>query len=105
MTNTELVGNLTRQALNIYRTDEEVFLEDLRESAERYDVLRIGRFLPGGDGCYAAAYVLRRWAPGEWVTHIMIRVDDTPGEIEWTFQSGHYKRDFDEAVVDLEQRY
>lgn len=97
MTSTEKVLNVphswepvfTPEQKRIYRSDVAGFLADLGAVAERYGVVQIGRVLPGDEATYTAVYVARDLGT-EYVTHLMYRIDDRPGGLEWAFSSGHY---------------
>jgi hypothetical protein len=103
MTNTVSVSFLPADQKVAYRTDEVGFLSDLAEVASTYNVLRIGRFIPGDSAQFAAAYVLRL-IRDEYVVHTMVRNDALPGPVSWSFYAGHYTHDFKRAVEILNER-
>lgn len=104
MTNTETMSpTMTDEQKRAYRADEAGFMSDLGEVTSRYGVLRVGRFIPGDHTSYAGAYVLRR-VGYEYVTCLIVRRDDVPGPVVWSFQAGHYTFDFDVAIRDLNIR-
>lgn len=70
-------------------------------------VLKVGRFRPGGVGCYASAYALayRKSAPcgadRQYSTHELVWDDDRQ---RWYLTGGHYDLTWEEAVADLADR-
>jgi hypothetical protein len=69
-------------------------------------ILRVGRFLPGGEGRYASAYVLRYVGGTEpYVTHCASVMDDTEdGKLSVFYHAGHYFSSYEKAVADLAER-
>lgn len=106
MTNTQsmpVLSQLTDEQKSAYRADEVGFLTDLGEVISRFNIIRVGRFLPGDHMSYAGAYVLRIIGD-EYVSHMMVRHDDAPGPVTWTFRTGRYSRDHARAVAILNER-
>lgn len=72
------------------RADKVHFLLELAQVIARFEILDIGRFMPGSPSTYAGCYVLRQ-VYGEFVTHLMLLEDDHhEGPRKWTFHDGHY---------------
>jgi hypothetical protein len=100
MTSTESRTEFTPAQKRAYRADIAGFMSDLDEVLIHYGVIEVGRVLPGDSASYTAVYVLRRWNEGgQYVTHMMYRIDDREGGIRWAFCSGHYFR-----VVEFDSR-
>jgi len=96
---------MTKDAKTIAdRKDLATFLRDIPQEMAGYPILAVGRFEPGDEAYYAAAYVvtLAREPQREshrFNVHTLTRVDDGPsGGVTWRLLAGTYDTTFENAA-------
>lgn len=86
------------------RDDEAGFRAAVPATVNRFPILFVGRYVPGGSDTYASAYVLStedRHHPGMFSTHMLVFFDERG---EWFLAEGNYCLTLTEAAADLDQR-